>query len=133
MKKEKKLSEREKVMKSVKTSVFKPINLDVLGGNEDPCFGKLYDLSTQECRMCGDSELCCIKTANHLGKTRKELEEQNNFKDLDDKIDRVGLKKYFRGLKRKGKTKKEIIQAFQDKYKLTLHEARTLYREFNTK
>ena len=29
-----------------------------------------------------------------------------------------------------GKTKKEIIQAMQDKYKVTLSEARTLYRDF---
>jgi len=132
MAKKKKLTKRDKVMKSLdKNPILKPININNLGTSDDPCFGKSYDLSTSECKLCGDSELCCIKTANFLGKTRKELEQTNNFKDLDDKIDKVGLKKYFRGLKRKGKTKKEIIQAFQDKYQLTLSESRTLYREFN--
>lgn len=129
-KKDHRVSERDKVMKTINPGLLKPINLDIIGGNNDPCFGKLYDLSTNECKMCGDSELCCIKTAAFLGKTRKELETQNKFKDLDDRVDRVGLKKYYRNLKRKGKTKKEIIQAMQDKYKVTLSEARTLYRDF---
>ena len=53
-----------------------PIDIDSIGSNGDPCFGKGYDLTTNECKMCGDSELCCIKFAAALGKTRKELEKE---------------------------------------------------------
>lgn len=112
------------------TSLLTPINLKMIGSNNDPCFGKSYDLSTKECKMCGDSELCCIKMAENLGKTRKQLESENQYKDLEDKIDIEGLKKLYKAQKKKGKSKKEIIDLFQSKYELTQKEARTLYRQF---
>ena len=59
-----------------------PIDLTSIGGNGDPCFGKAYDLSTKECKLCGDSELCAYRMSQLLNKTRKELEEKNVFKSL---------------------------------------------------
>lgn len=114
-----------------KGDILTPIKISDLGTDNDPCFGKLYDLTTPECKMCGDSELCSIKTAEHLGKTRKELETTHQYKDLDRLVDVAGAKKYYRSLKRKDKTKKEIIEAIRTKYEITLKETRTLYREFN--
>lgn len=127
----KKIKKSTSVSLVASTPLLTTIKLDQLGSNNDPCFGTLYDLSTSECKLCGDSELCCIKTADHLGKTRKELESVETFKDLDFKYDKQGLKKYYRGLSRKGKSKKEIIECMQTKYEITQKEARTLYREFN--
>lgn len=126
-----KASKETKAMK--KGDILTPIKLSDLGSENDPCFGKLYDLTTSECKMCGDSELCCIKTADFLGKTRKELEKENDYKDLDTLVDKQGAKKYFRQLKRKGLEKKEIIEKMSIKYELTLKETRSLYREFNNK
>ena len=37
------------------------------------------------------------------GEIRKELEQKNHYKDLDVLEDTVGIKKYIRGLIRKGK------------------------------
>lgn len=115
------------------TPILKPIDIKSLGSGNDPCFGKEYDLSTEECRMCGDSELCCIKFADLMGKTRKELEEENHYKDIEILVDKVAAKKTFRALKRKGEDKKTILDKFQAKYQLSRKEARMLYREFTNK
>lgn len=109
---------------------FTVLELDNIGGNGDPCFGKEYDLSTEECRMCGDSELCCIKFSGLLGKTRKELEKENKFKDLEVLVDKTAVKKYYRSLKRKGLSRKDILIRMQEKFELTKDETRSLYREF---
>lgn len=115
-------------------SLLTPIKLESIGTNGDPCFGKEYDLSTEECRSCGDSELCCLKTAAVLGKTRQELEQEHSYKDLESRLDKPGIKKYYRKLIREGKSKKEILELMQSKYEVTKQEARSLYREFkNTK
>lgn len=106
-----------------------PFDLEQIGDNGDPCFGKAYDLSTKECKQCGDSELCAIKMAQLLNKTRKELEEQNNYKDLDMLEDVAGIKKYIRGLLRKGKTRKEIVEKTSLKFEVPSKIIRKIYKE----
>lgn len=56
---------------------LEPINIAELGSNSDPCFGTGYDLSTKECKLCGDSELCAFKMSQNMNITRKELEQKN--------------------------------------------------------
>lgn len=127
------MAKKNKLIKLGDTPILKPVDIDSIGSSDDPCFGKAYDLSTQECRSCGDSELCCIKFAEMMGKTRKELEEENQYKDMELLVDKVAAKKTFRALRRKGEDKKTIIQKLQAKYSITIKEARTLYREFTEK
>lgn len=127
------MAKKNKLIKLEDTPILKPVDIDSIGSSDDPCFGKAYDLSTQECRSCGDSELCCIKFAEMMGKTRKELEEENQYKDMELLVDKVAAKKTFRALKRKREDKKTIIQKLQAKYSITVKEARTLYREFTEK
>lgn len=127
------MAKKNKLIKLEDTPILKPVDIDSIGSSDDPCFGKAYDLSTQECRSCGDSELCCIKFAEMMGKTRKELEEENQYKDMELLVDKVAAKKTFRALRRKGEDKKTIIQKLQAKYSITVKEARTLYREFTEK
>lgn len=105
-----------------------PIDVTQLGGNGDPCFGKNYDLSTKECKSCGDSELCCIKMAQNLKVTRKELEEKNHYKDLEALEDINGIKKYIRGLKRKGKTRMEIVEKASIKFEVPKKDIRIIYK-----
>lgn len=110
--------------------ILKPVDISSLGNlDTDPCFGKEYDLSTKECKMCGDSELCCIKFADKVGKTRKQLEKENQYKDLEILVDKSAVFKSIRALKRKGDDKKTIIQKIQVKYELSIKEARLLYKE----
>lgn len=68
-----------------KKALMKPIlNIDTLGSDDDPCFGKLYDGNDDTCQRCGDSELCLIKMGNNNTKTRKKLEKKNSYKDIDE-------------------------------------------------
>ena len=110
-----------------------PIDIDSIGSNGDPCFGKGYDLTTNECKMCGDSELCCIKFAAALGKTRKELEKENDYKDLENLVDIPAVKKTIRALNRKGEDRKTIRQKLQAKYHLSESEAKDLYKKYKPK
>ena len=105
----KKKDKLKEVRKELETGdIFEPIDITKLGSGNDPCFGKNYDLSTKECKMCGDSELCCIKFTALMGKTRKELEAETKFKDLESLVDIEGCKKYYRKLVREKLGKKEI-------------------------
>ena len=64
--------------------LFKPLNLKVLGSDDDPCFGKLYDLVAPECKVCGDSEFCSIITAQNLKIRNLEMEAEKRFKDVEE-------------------------------------------------
>lgn len=108
---------------------LEPINIAELGSNSDPCFGMGYDLSTKECKLCGDSELCAFKMSQNMNITRKELEQKNQYKDLDVLEDTVGIKKYIRGLIRKGKERKEVITKTVEKFEVPRKRIRELYKE----
>jgi len=98
--------------------LLKPVDIMSLGSPLD-CFGKEYDLSTDECKRCGDSEFCAIACSANLNIERVELEKETDFKDIDaeDPIKKYILKKLERGtedikimarvVKRFGLTKKE--------------------------
>ena len=108
---------------------LEPINIAELGSNSDLCFGIGYDLSTKECKLCGDSELCAFKMSQNMNITRKELEQKNQYKDLDVLEDTVGIKKYIRGLIRKGKERKEVITKTLEKFEVPRKRIRELYKE----
>lgn len=105
-----------------------PIDITQLGSNGDPCFGKGYNLSTKECKICGDAELCAFKLSQNLKITRKELEDKNHYKDLDMLEDVKGIKKYIRSLKRKELTRKEIVTKASEKFEVPKKDIRTIYR-----
>lgn len=63
----------------------KPIPLDILGTEYDPCFGKLHDATASECQICGDSELCAIVQSQRLHVKREAIESEKEFKDLGKK------------------------------------------------
>lgn len=131
MAKEKKKKKKENPLSS--GDILIPISIDQIGSDTDPCFGKHYDLSTDECKICGDSELCCIKTAAELKVTRKALEEENHYKDLDSLIDKRAVFKSFRALKRKGLKREEIFDRVQAKYELPRTDVQVLYKKYREK
>lgn len=110
--------------------IFKPISIADIGTVNDPCFGKGYDLTTKECKQCGDSELCLVMFSKVNNTTRDKLNEENHYKDLDTLIDIKGVKKHIRKLKRDGKSKKEILEAVQTKFEIAYADARTIYKEY---
>jgi hypothetical protein len=78
-----------------------PITLEQLGNEEDPCFGKLYDPRTPECKRCGDSELCAIALSQHNHIKRLKVEKKVALKDVEEgdipKKDPKQLRKEVRG------------------------------------
>ena len=118
---------KQKLPTLSKQSPLIPIDVTTLGSDQDVCFGKAYDLSTKECKLCGDSELCCIKMSQ-LNITRKELEAKNHYKDLETLEDVKGIQKYIRGLKRKGKTRKEIVEKTSIKFEVPKKDIRLIYK-----
>ena len=125
---------KELIKELTQGDIFKPIStIDILGTKNDPCFGKSYDLTTKECKMCGDSELCGIVFAQSMNKTRDEIEKEQHFKDLDTLIDIPGVQKYMRGLKRKGDDRKTIIEKSMKKFEVPKKDIRDIYRSLTKK
>ena len=127
------MAKKEKRLKKVDLSKHDPlspleVDFNVIGSNMDPCFGKGYDLSTKECKQCGDSELCAFRVAQVLGKTRKELEDKNHYKDLDVLEDVDGMKKFMRKLKRSGMSRREIVKKTSLKFEVPTSDVRQIYR-----
>lgn len=117
-----------------KQDILEPItNLENLGSDNDPCFGKEFDLTTDECKMCGDAELCSICFAQKLNKIRSEIEEESHFKDLEKLIDIKSVKKYMRSLIRKDTPRKEILSKSMEKFEITKKDARSIYRSLKIK
>lgn len=125
--------EKQMLPDLTKQDILTPLDISQLGSNGDPCFGIGYDLSTKECKLCGDSELCAFKMSQNLNITRKELEQKNQYKDLDVLEDTVGIKKFIRSLIRKGKDRKEIISKTVEKFEVPKKRIRELYKECNGK
>ena len=63
-----KKSKPKKLPDLSKQDILTPIDLTQLGTNGDVCFGIGYDLSTKECKLCGDSELCAFKMSQNLNR-----------------------------------------------------------------
>lgn len=70
---------------SKKIDILKPVTLDMLGTEEDPCFGKFNDPKSPECSRCGDCELCAIVMQQNLHLKRAKIEAESKFKDLEEK------------------------------------------------
>lgn len=105
-----------------------PIDVTNLGNGND-CFGQAYDLSTKECKICGDSELCALKMSQVMNITRQELNEQNHYKDLDILEDIAAIKKYMRKLKRAGESRKDTIEKACNKFEVPSKDLRKIYRD----
>lgn len=112
---------------------FKPLKVTDIGTDRDPCFGKIYNLASKECKMCGDSELCCVVFAQKQNTTRDKLNEEKNYKDLQTLIDIKGVKKFMRGKIRKGESRKEILESTMKKFDLAKDDARTIYKQLKPK
>lgn len=64
--------------------LLQPLDLSKFGTENDPCFGKLYDLKADECQICGDFEICAVAFSQKLNGKRLKFEETNKMKDLEE-------------------------------------------------
>lgn len=79
--------------------ILKPITIEMLGTEDDPCFGKHQDPRTPECSRCGDAEICAIVMAQNTAIKRAQIESKQKFKDLEP--EKLADKKVVRKMVRK--------------------------------
>ena len=107
-------------------------DITIYGSDEDPCFGKLYSLAAQECRICGDIELCAIAFAQKQSVRRLEVEAESNFKDLQEVKIFKDIENWFEEMINSGKNKKIIrIKAAKKYPKLTKEEINKYINQFS--
>lgn len=107
---------------------LKPFDVTKFGGEEDPCFGKLYDLNAPECNICGDIEACAIGMMTTQTRLRTQLESENRYKDLEEKdmIVKAKIKKYIQEKRALGWGDTKIIAKLKSDFKLTKQAAKNL-------
>jgi len=108
---------------------LQPIDVEIFGSPNDPCFGKLFDLSTPECKRCGDSDICAIVSSQKLKVKREVIESNNRFKDLEDAMTKEELVKSLS----KKYTKVKLKKVIADRLNIDLKEARNLINKVNGK
>jgi len=115
--------------------LLKPISADIfkLGSSDDPCFGKLHDLTDSICRRCGDNELCQAVMAQNLHKTRNEVEKTQAFKDKEQPYEKVKpehheMKMWMKKKVAKDLDKKLIIKRAMKRYDVSRAVARQVYK-----
>lgn len=125
----KKRKEREASVKP--KALLTPLDFTKFGTDDDPCFGKLYDLSAPECKICGDQELCGVVFSQNMHIVRKDIEDKSKFKDLDlpRDYDNPAIIKWIKQKVKEGMDRKEIITLGMDLYGVTKPEMRTAYKK----
>lgn len=124
---------KKKEKKTVKPEInfLRPIPIYELGGENDPCFGKQYDLTTDECKRCGDSELCAIASAQKLNLVRQQIELKQEFKDINNVVKTANpkeLKSFITSRHKKGYTLKRITKLAIKKFKANKTEIKAIYK-----
>ncbi len=132
------MAKREAKKKSrIKEEEFlKPIDITKFGTDDDPCFGKHYNLAESECRRCGDQSLCAIVFGQKLHLERGKIEKDSKFKDLEiDKLDKKkptenkALEKWVKTKMKEGLTRSEIITKAKSTYGSTRDEIKEIYKK----
>ena len=62
--------------------------LEIIGTENDPCFGKLHDTTATDCQRCGDNELCRIVQAQ-LNAVKREKLEEDGQRFMDTEVDAI--------------------------------------------
>ena len=82
---------RSTMSKKNNLDLTKPLPLNIIGSDDDPCFGELNDPTAKECMRCGDCEICAIVQSQKQHGKRKKIESEKEFRDISEK--KVALKK----------------------------------------
>lgn len=75
---------RKKPKEHKKIDIMKPIIFENLGSADDPCFGKHYSIKAQECKRCGDADICAIVSQNQIHKAIQAQEKKSPFIDKEE-------------------------------------------------
>lgn len=129
----KKKTIKEKLEKPIDLS--KPIDLDVIGTPDDPCFGKQYDPRNQDCKICGDIEICAIAQLQNNKIQRELLAKEKEFKDLDEaeflnNKDAKEAKRLIEKYKSKGFTRLKIKAKLRNELNLDSERLKELMKKY---
>lgn len=124
---------RKKAVKKVDmTKPLLPIDISKFGGEDDPCFGKLWDLTEDACKRCGDNTICGILFNQKTLKLRDKEESSNRYKDLElgnnNEIHKT-IKKFVKEKKKEGMIKLKVIKKLVSKFNLSRDKAKELTNE----
>lgn len=78
---------------SKKIDIMQPITIDMLGNDNDPCFGKHFDGKNSACKRCGDSEICLAAMGQKTHKKRDKLEKESTYLDLEEKTQDIPIER----------------------------------------
>lgn len=126
---------KAKEKSSLKPDDFlEPIDITQFGTDNDPCFGKLYNLAEPECKRCGDSALCVIVFGQNLNVKRAEIESNNRFKDLEkpdeeDKPINKSLMNWVKDKLSEGLSRSEIIKKAKNTFGSTRDEIKDIIKK----
>jgi len=124
---------RKSRKRSVEPQTFlHPINIKDFGDPEkDPCFGKLYDLSANECQICGDFELCSIAFAQKLQQKRLVAETKTKTKDLElNELDfKREVRKFYEDFVLKGNSKARALRKASRRYRVKVIKVKELIKQ----
>lgn len=121
---------RKKLSKKVDLTVpLAPIDVEAFGTDDDPCFGKLHDMTQDECKRCGDNSICQIVFNQATEKLRANEEKTSRFKDLElnKKPDR-DIGKFIKSRLEKGLPTLSITKQVIKKFSLNKDEAKSLVK-----
>ena len=114
---------------SLKPEAFlEPIDITKFGTDDDPCFGKLYNLADDACRRCGDSGLCGLVFGQSTHKDRKKIEKENRFKDLEINSENKALINWVKEKKKEGLERMKIISKGVKTFGVTRQEIKQIYK-----
>ena len=123
-----KKKDREARKKTKKIDFLEPVDLSKIGTEDDPCFGTQYDLSTAECKRCGDSELCAVVFAQNMTKQRTKIEKKKAFKDIQLEPVNEALLKWVTDKKSEGLSRANIISKAKKTFGSTRKEIKDIYK-----
>lgn len=61
-----------------------PIDKTIIKMSTGDCFGKMWDMSSKECPMCADRDVCSIMFKDLVDARGKEIEKEVGSKFLDE-------------------------------------------------
>lgn len=104
--------------------LLQPFDVMKFGSEDDPCFGKHYDLSTDECQSCGDQEICGISFMGRLKRKRIEAEKERPVKDLeiDDLEHRKDIRDFITKSRELGFNKKRTLKRLSKKFSININK-----------
>ena len=123
---------RERKNRAVNRDLSTPfVDIAKLGTEEDPCFGKHYDLNAEECIQCGEIETCSIAFLQQLKVKRLQAERNNAHLDLEmDKLEKSKqIRDFINEYIKKGSSKSLIITKARRRFKMNKDQLVLIYDE----